>query len=274
MTEPGDNQGALWAGRGAAYDRWADAQATFAENFNRPLLDAAGVGPNSKVLDVAAGAGEPALSAAKRVGPAGQVVASDLSAAMLAGAIRRARAQNQPNVSFVTADMIALPFGDATFDAVTCRFGLMFVPDVVSALGQIRRLLRSGGRAAFLVWGPMADNTLSAAIMAALDEVMGPAAGDHERLPFRLAVPGMLARLLQKAGFSRTEEIPFLSQRSVAAGEPFWEPTMEKCLGEDWTRDEPRRAAINAAIEKYLAPVRRRESYALKNHVRIGVGVA
>ncbi len=193
---------------------------------------------------------------------------------MLVGAVRRAKAQNQPNVSFVAADMTALPFGDATFDAVTCRFGLMFVPDVVLALGQIRRLLRSGCRAAFLVWGPMADNTLSAAIMAALDEIIGPAAGDLERLPFRLAAPGMLAGLLQKAGFSQSEEIPLHSKRAVPAGGSFWGPTMEKCLGEDWSRDELRRAAIDAAIEKYLAPARFEEAYELKNHVRIGVGTA
>lgn len=218
------------------------------------------------------GAGEPALSAARRAGLAGHVVASDLSPSMLAGAVRRARAQHQANVSFVTADMTALPFGNAVFDAVTCRFGLMFVPDVEAALGQIRRLLRPGGRAAFLVWGPMAENTLSAAIMMALDEVIGPAAGDLERLPFRLAEPGMLAELLRGAGFGHAEEIPLRSRRLVPAGEPFWTPTMEKCLGEDWHRDRLRRADVDAAIEKYLAPARCGESYELANHVRIGVG--
>jgi ubiquinone/menaquinone biosynthesis C-methylase UbiE len=274
LIDPGANQKALWAGRSAAYDRWADAQASFAEGFNVPLLDAAGVAANDRVLDLAAGAGEPALSAARRVGPGGHVVASDLSPSMLAGAVRRADTQDQRNVSFVVADMVSLPFGPAIFDAVTCRFGLMFVPDVPCALDGVRRLLRPGGRAAFLVWGPMADNTLSAAIMAALDEVVGPAAGDLERLPFRLADPGRLAGLMRDAGFERAEEIPRQSRRTVPAGEPFWAPTMEKCLGQDWYRDEPRQAAINAAIEKHLAPARRGDSYELANHVRIGVGAA
>lgn len=269
-----ENQKALWAGRATAYDRWADAQAAFAESFNGPLLDAAGVVAGARVLDVAAGAGEPALSAARRVGQLGHVVASDLALAMLAGAVRRAGEQGWSHVSFVVADMASLPFGDAAFDAVTCRFGLMFVPDVVPALTRVRQLLRPGCRAAFLVWGPMVENTLSRAIMVALDEIVGPAAGDLERLPFRLAEPGLLARLLRQAGFERAEEIALRSQRLVPAGEPFWSPTMEKCLGADWQRDETRRAAIDAAIEKYLTAARSGNSYTLANHVRIGVGVA
>jgi ubiquinone/menaquinone biosynthesis C-methylase UbiE len=270
---PGD-QKSLWARRGGAYDRWADAQAAFAESFNIPLLDAARVRPGAVVLDVAAGAGEPALSLARRVGARGHVVASDLSAAMLAGAVRRVTAQQQTNVSFAVADMVRLPFGDAAFDAITCRFGLMFVPDVVAALNEARRVLRADGRAAFLVWGPVADNTLSAAIMAALDEVVGPEAGDLERLPFRLAEPGLLAGLMREAGFERAEEIAIKSRRSVPADGPFWTATVEKCLGEDWRRDQARGDALDAAIGKYLAPARRGGTYDLANHVRIGVGVA
>lgn len=265
---------ALWAGRAAAYDRWADAQAAFAETFNVPLLDAAGVAAGSRVLDVAAGAGEPALSAARRAGADGQVVASDLAPAMLAGAVRRAGERGQRNLSFVAADMVHLPFAEAAFDAVTCRFGLMFVPDVARALGCIRRLLRPGGRAAFLVWGPMAENTLSAAIMTALDEVIGRDAGDLERLPFRLSEPGQLAELLRQAGFAGAEEIALRSSRVVPAGEPFWPATLEKCLGDDWRRDERRQGAINRAIEKSLAAARRGDVYELANHVRIGVGIA
>lgn len=274
MTEPGAEQKALWAGRGSAYDRWADAQASFAEGFNVPLLDAANVGANSRVLDVAAGAGEPALSASHRVGPAGHVVATDLAISMLNGARRRARAQARANVSFAAADMANLPFAQMFFDAVTCRFGLMFVPDIVRALQEIRRVLRPGGRVAILVWGPMSENTLSAAIMAALDEVAGPAVGDLERLPFRLAEPGLLANFVRQAGFGQSEEIPLRSRRSVPVGEPFWTPTMEKCLGEDWHSDRMRRAAIDAAIERHLAHVRSGRCYELMNHVRIGVGVA
>lgn len=274
MIEPGATPKALWAGRGEAYDRWADAQAAFAEGFNGPLLDAAGISADAKVIDVASGAGEPALSAARRVGAAGHVLASDLAPLMLAGAVRRARTQNQPNISFVVADMTCLPLADATFDALTCRFGLMFVPDVARALEESRRVLRSGGHAAFLVWGPMSDNTLSSVIAAALDDIMGRSAGDLERLPFRLAEPGLLAGLLRQAGFQAAREIEMKSQRAMPVGEPFWLPTMDKCLGADWRRDDVCLAAVNAAIERRLAAVQRGGSYELRNHVRIAVGLA
>jgi ubiquinone/menaquinone biosynthesis C-methylase UbiE len=272
VTEPGDNQKTLWASRADAYDRWADAQAQFAEGFNRPLLEAAGVGPNARVLDVAAGAGEPALSAARDVAPGGYVVASDFAPRMLAGAVRRAQAQGQRRLGFVAASMTALPFNDGEFDAVTCRFGLMFVPAVEQALAESRRVLGPAGRAAFMVWGPIAENTLSAAIIKALDDVIGPQAGDLERLPFRLGKPGQLTALMREAGFANAEETAIRSKRRMPIGQPFWGPTMEKCLGADWDADEARRSAIDAAVAACLEGSRDGNEYEISNHVRIGVG--
>jgi ubiquinone/menaquinone biosynthesis C-methylase UbiE len=268
-----ETQKRLWAGKAEAYDRWADPQAETAERFNAPLLEAAGVAEGQSVLDLAAGAGEPALSAARRVGARGQVIAADLSPAMLAGARRRAQRDGRDNLRLVAADMMALPFPDGRFDAVTCRFGLMFVPEPVRSLAEARRVLRHSGRAAFLVWGPLADNTLSTAMIQALDRVLGPAAGDLERMPFRFSLPGRLTALMGEAGFAEARETELRSERRLPVGESFWAATMEKCLGQQWRdADDALRGALDAAIRDGLAGCRDGSQYRLTNHVRIGVG--
>ena len=107
-----------WSNRGAAWDRWADELAAMADRFNQPLLDAADVRPGQRVLDLASGAGEPALTIAGRVGGEGRVTATDLVPEMLAGARRRAALAGFDNIDFELADMEALPFDEGTFDAL------------------------------------------------------------------------------------------------------------------------------------------------------------
>jgi len=108
------------------------------------LLRAAGVAPGMRVLDIATGTGLSAEAALTAVGPAGQVTAAHVSAAMAAKA--RERLADAPNVSISVEDGKALPFPDESFDAVLCNLGLMFFPDPMRGLMEFRRVLRSGGR--------------------------------------------------------------------------------------------------------------------------------
>ena len=142
-----------WETRGAFWDRWADVVAEWAARVNEPLIAAARLAPGMRVLDLASGTGQPALSIAERLGPRGEVVATDLVSKMLAGAKRRAAASGRSNIRFGLADMAALPFRARCFDRITCRFGIMFVPAVAAALAEVRRVLVPGGRAAFMQAG-------------------------------------------------------------------------------------------------------------------------
>ena len=108
------------------------------------LLRAAGVAPGMRVLDIATGTGLSAEAALTAVGPAGQVTAAHVSAAMAAKA--RERLADAPNVSISVEDGKALPFPDESFDAVLCNLGLMFFPDPMRGLMEFRRVLSSGGR--------------------------------------------------------------------------------------------------------------------------------
>ena len=144
---------ALFAAAAPGWQRW-DAQMVAATRpSSDALLAAVGIAPGMQVLDVASGAGEPALRIAALVGPRGRVTASDVNPAMLAAVEEKARREGVANIAFRQADAADLPFADASFDAITCRMGIMFFARGTAA-AELRRVLRPGGRAGFVVGGP------------------------------------------------------------------------------------------------------------------------
>ena len=166
------------------------------------IIAAAGARPGLRVLDLASGAGQPALALAERVAPDGHVTATDLVPEMLAVAEAAARAQGLTNISFQQADAEALPFADQSFDVVTCRFGVMFFPDVGQALREVYRVLRPGGRAVFMAQGPVDQNPYFA-MMDAIARKYAPAPPRDPDAPdrHRFAAPERLADALRAAGF-------------------------------------------------------------------------
>ncbi len=260
-----------WAASADAWDRWADPMADLADKLNRPLLDAAGLAEGHRLLDLASGAGEPALSAARRAGPDGLVVGSDLVPGMMAGAVRRARGVEGPAPAFTAADMTALPFADAAFDGVTCRFGIMFVPGVDSALREVRRVLRPGGKAAFMVWGPRAGNGLFAEIGDAVADHLGED-GSLDPL-FRFAKPGLLSDVMRAAGFTETSETELTPVRKAPAGQPFWRAALDMSFGHRLGGlSAERRKALEADIARRFDAQAVDGIVPVPSHARIVVG--
>lgn len=262
-----------WSDSAESWDRWADAMADIADKLNQPLLDAGGVGEGHAVLDLASGAGEPAFSAARRAGRGGLVVGTDIVPAMLAGAVRRAGVLPAPVPRFAAADMTALPFPDETFDRVTCRFGIMFVPDAQAALLDVRRVLRPAGRAAFMVWGPRTDNALFDVMADAVDRHLGPDA-DHALDPlFRFAEAGELAERLDAAGFTAVSEQALTPVRHAKPGQPFWKATLEMSFAQRLSGlSAAERAALDADIDRRFAARALGGTVPLPVHARIVVG--
>ena len=120
------------------------------------LLAQAAAQPGEQALDVACGTGVVSLALAAAVGPAGSVLGVDLSAAMVASAAARAQAAGVTQARFARMDAEALALPAASFDLVVCALGLMYVPDPATALREVQRVLRPGGRAVFAVWGERA----------------------------------------------------------------------------------------------------------------------
>ena len=142
-----------WDSAAVGWKDWSEFNDRADAHISARLVELAEVRPGSRVLDIAAGYGEPALTAARKAGPEGRVVATDISAEMLAFGRERAAAAGLSTIEFVQADASALDFQQASFDAAVSRWGIIFEPDAEAAAGRIRGFLEPGARIAISSWG-------------------------------------------------------------------------------------------------------------------------
>lgn len=161
------------------------------------VLDAAGVGPGHRVLDVACGTGVLARAAVRRVGPTGSVAGLDINPAMLAVAKRIA-----PDITWWEAPAEGIPDDDASYDAVVSQFGLMFFTDRAAALQHMSRVRKPGGRLAVAVWDSLDNSPGFAALVGLLQRVVGTPAADALRAPFSLGDRDTLAKVFEEAGLT------------------------------------------------------------------------
>jgi len=180
-------------------DRWY-GEAT------RLMLDLVRIQPDQCILDIAAGAGEPAVSAAERIGPGGYVLATDISEGIVDIALQVARERRLKQIEAHAMDAEQLDLPDASFDVVLCRLGLMYMPHPVTALREWRRTLRAGGRVAVVVFSTPDRNswgTVPASIIRQRVQLPPPVSGLPG--PFSLGSPGVLEGMFRQAGFADLE---------------------------------------------------------------------
>ena len=196
-------QKAQWSAAAPGWEKWDDWFEQNLRGLSEWLCDAIGAGPGRHVLDLACGSGHPAVLIAEKVSPGGRVTATDLSPDMVQAARRKARRMNVRNIEVREMNVQELGFGDRSFDAATCRFGLMFCPDPVRAASEVRRVLRSGSRVALAVWDEPSKNPFFTEINHVVSRfVPTPPLDPTAPGPFRLGPPGELERVLRTAGFS------------------------------------------------------------------------
>ena len=195
-----------WTGAAPLWKKWYEKLAAQTREATETVVREAQVASGMHVLDLASGSGEPALSLARAVGPQGRVVATDLVPEMLAAA--REHARGLSNMEFHVADAERLPFGDAEFDRVTCRFGLMFFPEVQRALAGVRRVLKPGGRVCFAVFASLEENPGFAVTMGPfLKRAKLPPPHPDAPNVFRFADPAKLQRTLAEAGLKEARAV-------------------------------------------------------------------
>lgn len=192
-----------WDKAAAGWDRHMPQIRDWLAPTTEAMLDLAGIGPGSRVLDVAAGSGDQTLDIARRIGPGGRVLATDLSPAILELARRNAVRAGHRNIETKVADGESLPVDSASFDAAVCRLGLMLFPDPLQGLREMHRAIRPGGTACTLVFSHPGRNPCVTILMAtALKH-----AGLPPRDPFQpggllsLGKPGRIDELFRAAGF-------------------------------------------------------------------------
>lgn len=196
-----------WETAAEAWHRWAPLLSKWLGGPTQTMLDMAGVGEGSRVLDVAAGAGDQTMQAARRVGPNGRVLATDLSPAILEFAAERARREGLAQVETRVLDgerLDELPAG--AFDAVISRVGFIYFPDQKRALAGMRHALRDGGRVAAMVYSTAERNgffSIPVSIIRRRAELPPPLPGQPG--PFNLGGEDVLAKAFREAGFKNVE---------------------------------------------------------------------
>ncbi|OKP64411.1 methyltransferase type 11 [Ensifer adhaerens] len=162
-----DQQRETWDRFSAGWKKWDARVLGWLAPFGEAMIRQATIKDGDRVLDVAAGTGEPGLTVAASI-PKGRVTVTDLSERMLQVATENARHRGLTNFETRACDVGALPFPDATFDAVLCRFGFMFFPDVAAAAQQLKRVAKPQSRVCAAVWGAPEKNNWATTIMATI----------------------------------------------------------------------------------------------------------
>jgi SAM-dependent methyltransferase len=194
---------AQWDAAAAAWDRWNPTLDAWLADATARMLDLAGVGPGDAVIDIAAGSGGQTVDAARRAGPTGSVLATDLSGGILAYVGGRAAAAGIDTVTTAAMDGENLTVAPASYEVAISRLGVIYFPDRARALAGIHRVLKPGGRIGLIVYGPADRNgffSVPVGIIRAAARIPAPAPGQPG--PFSLAADGVLADELGAAGFT------------------------------------------------------------------------
>ncbi|HEV7310838.1 class I SAM-dependent methyltransferase [Ensifer sp.] len=217
-----DQQKETWDRFSAGWKTWDELVLRWLSPFATAMIRHAAIEDGDRVLDVAAGTGEPGLTVATAI-PNGHVTVTDLSDRMLEAAADNARRRGITNFETKACDAGALPFDDATFDAVLCRFGFMFFPDVATAARQLTRVAKPGAHVCAAVWGAPERNAWATTIMTTIARhVDMPKPPEGAPGLFRCAAPGMMAAAFTDAGLRDIHEEDVTTVMVHDTPEAYW----------------------------------------------------
>jgi ubiquinone/menaquinone biosynthesis C-methylase UbiE len=207
-NSPADEVLREWRESAYYWQKHAGSIRTMFGPVTQALIEDAGIVAGDAVLDVAGGAGEPSLTIAAAVGPAGSVTCTDATSEMISAARSEAERRGLANVGFRQCSADSLPFENNSFDAVVCRLGVMFFPDPLAGLSEMLRVTKRAGRIALAVWSKSELNPFSYIVNYVLARHFEAAAPADPNAPgaFRFAERGSLARILRDAGASEVKE--------------------------------------------------------------------
>jgi enediyne biosynthesis protein CalE5 len=201
-----DKQRDQWNSAAVGWNKWSELIDRSAGKVSDRLVEMAGIKEGDRVLDVAAGYGEPSLTAAGRVGPEGSVVATDISAEMLEFGRKRAVANDVENIEFIQSDASSIDFPPGSFDAAVSRWGIIFEPDGEGAAAKVRGFLKRGARFAISSWGPPERVPFIAiAMKTAMEKLEVPPPPPGTPGPLSRPTPDAIGGLLEGGGFTGVE---------------------------------------------------------------------
>ncbi len=210
-----------WNNFSPGWKKWDASNMAFMQPFADEIIQRLDLKEDFNVLDVASGTGEPGLSIAEIL-TQGKVIGIDISEKMLATAQEHAADRNIKNYQTQASDVTELPYPDHCFDAISCRMGFMFFPDIQATLKEMRRVMKPGARLALSVWSGPEKNFWVTVAMGTINQIMElpPPPADAPGM-FRCAQEGFMTGEIEKAGFKNISASELGSSLSMDA-ETYW----------------------------------------------------
>ncbi len=212
-----------WQTAAEAWYRWSPTLNEWLGKATEQMLGMAGISAGQKVLDIAAGAGEQSITAAKKVGPSGSVLATDISSNILSYASQLAKQAGTNNIETRVMDGENLTLENESFDAVISRVGLIYFPDQQQALREMLRVLKRGGKISAIVYSTSDKNgffSIPVSIIRRRANLPAPLPGQPG--PFSLGAEGILEKAFEQAGF--------INVKTERIDSPLRLPTAKECV--------------------------------------------
>ncbi|NJK73491.1 MAG: class I SAM-dependent methyltransferase [Microcoleus sp. SU_5_6] len=248
----------------AASDYFDAPALSFWNRFGKQTIDRLSLHPGDRVLDVCCGTGASAIPAAISVGSTGQVLGIDIAESLLQLARNKSQQQGLENIEFRYGDFENLGLPDASFDAIVCVFGIFFVPDMLSAIRELWRMVRPGGKLAITSWGKQVFEPANRVFWDAI-EVDRPDLCKKYTPWDRISDPASLQALLVAGGATNVEVFAEAGTHELAAAEDWW--TMVLGGGLRGTSDQLDPAARERVRQANLNFLRTNEVHSLEVNV-------
>jgi ubiquinone/menaquinone biosynthesis C-methylase UbiE len=217
-----EQQKEVWNRFSPGWKKWDELTMDFLKPMGDEIIQLIKPKDNDVVLDVASGTGEPGLSIATML-RGGKVVATDLAEGMLEVALENAVRRGIKNFETLICDVCELPFPDNSFDAISCRFGFMFFPDMLLAAKEMVRVLKPGGRIAVTVWNVAEKNLWAASVLNIVNKNMQMAPPPHGAPGlFRCAKSGLIPDLFKQAGLKNISETEVRGKLNTGNRKIYW----------------------------------------------------
>ncbi len=217
-----DQQKQSWNKFSSGWKKWDELVMDFLKPMGDEIIRLLNPQKTDVILDVASGTGEPGLTIAAKLS-GGKVILTDLADHMLEIARENATSRGIYNIETVTCDVCDLPFPDNTFDAISCRFGFMFFPDMQLAANEMVRVLKSGGKIATSVWNIPEKNFWVTAIMGTINknmELPPPPPGSPGM--FRCAKNGFISEIFSQAGLKNISQTEIFGKLNCKTIDAYW----------------------------------------------------
>lgn len=259
LEEIREQQKASWDKFSPGWKKWDNLMMDFLKPVGDEIIRSINPKDTDYVLDIAGGTGEPGLKIASKL-KGGKVMITDLSEKMLEIAKEHAKERGINNFETRACDVSELPFADNTFDAISCRFGFMFFPDMLLATKEMFRVLKPGGRIAVAVWNGPEKNFWVTAVGSTINRNMqlSPPPPEAPGM-FRCAKEGLLQGLFQQAGFKNTSEKEVVGKLNCKTADVYWNMMTEVAApfvaalsqADDAMKEKIKSEVYQALIEKY-----------------------